>query len=161
MKSLSSLERNVLECINGKKLSFHEVQYQSGLNESICFNIIQALLIRGLLKCESGKYRINEELSPVILDEVNGMNAKDAEYLELVESVIYNKFGRNFSLKKIALLPEDEKLFSAMMCNVESFLKEAHERAEKTIPMKERKVVFWGMGEVQRMLGLIATGRQV
>jgi len=161
MKSLSSLERTILECIGSSKMTYGEVQYQAGLHENVCFNLLQALLIRGFLKCEDGKYRINSEISNQIIEEVNGYDAKNSEYLELIESILNNKVERVFQMKKIALGPEDERIFNAMLSNLETFLNDSHRKSKSTTPMKNRKVIFWGMGEVQKMMGMIATGKQL
>jgi hypothetical protein len=46
----------------------------------------------------------------------------------------------------------DEKIFLALLSNLESFLIDADRKAKNTIPLKERKVIFWGMGEVKSLL---------
>ncbi|MFP5385316.1 MAG: hypothetical protein ACLGHN_04515 [Bacteriovoracia bacterium] len=160
MKGLSSLERVVLECFSNKALSYEEIHQQSGLQENVCFNIIQALIIRGILKIEKGGgYAISENISPLLMDEVNGVEARKAESLELMEAVLEQKSDRVFRFQKVAMDARDEKIFLAMLCNLESFLKDAHQKAQSLIPVKERKVVFWGMGQVQTLMKQVMEGR--
>jgi hypothetical protein len=159
MKGLSSLERIVLECIGKNALSYEEVQTQSGLHENVCFNILQALIIRSILSTDGVRYRISETLSPLMLEEINGMEAKIAESLEMIEAVVENKAQRVFRFQKIAMDSRDEKIFLAMLSNLDSFLIDAHKKAQSSVPLKERKVVFWGVGEVQSLMNQIVMGR--
>lgn len=159
MRGLSSLERVVIECIGKQGMSYEEVQQQSGLQENVCFNILQALIIRGVLKSETGKYKINENLSPLMMDELNGLEARKAESLELIEAVLDQETDRYFRFQKIAMDSRDEKIFMAMLSNLETFLKDAHMKAQSTVPVKDRKVVFWGMGDVQKLMKQVMVGR--
>lgn len=158
MKGLSSLERIILECIGKQSLVYEEVQTQTGLHENVCFNVLQALVIRGLISTDGARYRITESLSPLILEEINGQEAKEAESLEMIEAVLEQRSGRVFRFQKIAMDSRDEKIFLAMLSNLESFLNDAHKKAQGTVPMKERKVVFWGMGEVRNLMNQIVMG---
>ena len=159
MKGLSSLERIVLECIGKNALSYEEVQTQSGLHENVCFNILQALIIRSILSTDGIRYKISENLSPLMLEEINGMDAKIAESLEMIEAVVENKAQRVFRFQKIAMDSRDEKIFLAMLSNLDSFLIDAHKKAQSSVPLKDRKVVFWGVGEVQSLMNQIVMGR--
>ena len=159
MKGLSSLERIVLECVGNKLVSYEEIQTQSGLHENVCFNIIQALIIRGILRSEAGNYTVSNNISPLMMEEINGIEARQSESMELMEAVIEQKLGRVFRFQKIAMDARDEKIFLAMLSNLDSFLQDAHKKAQQTVPHKERKVVFWGMGEVQVLMNQMVSGR--
>lgn len=159
MKGLSSLERAVLECLGKKSLTYDEVQCQSGLHENVCFNILQALIIRGIIATDGMRYRISENLSPLIMEEINGMNAKLAESMEIIEAVLDQAEGRNFKFAKIAMDTRDEKIFLAMLSNLESFLLDAHKKSEAAVPLKERKVVFWGVGQVSTLMHQMIRGK--
>ena len=159
MKGLSSLERVILECIGTQKLSFDEINNQSGLQENVCFNLIQALIIRGLLKAEGSLYRINENISPLMMEEINGHEARKAESLEMMEAVLEQKAQRVFRFQKVALDSRDEKIFVAMLTNLDSFLRDAHSKAQKSTPVKDRKVIFWGMGQVDTLMKQVMEGR--
>lgn len=159
MKGLSSLERVILECVGNTAMTYEEVQNQCGLQENVCFNIIQALIIRGLLKTENGRYKVSREISPLVMEEINGVEAKKAETLEMMEAVLDQSENRVFRFQKVAMDARDEKIFLAMLANLDSFLKDAHQKAQATVPVKERKVVFWGVGEVHKLLNQVMNGR--
>jgi hypothetical protein len=158
MRGLSSLERVILECIGKHSIGYEEIQYQSGLKENICFNIIQALIIRGILKSEGSRYRINEDISPLMMEEINGYDARKAESLELIEAVVDQESDKIFKFSKIAMDSRDEKIFTAMLSNLESFLKDAHKKAQSSVPLKERKIIFWGMGNTQQLMNQVIVG---
>jgi cyanate lyase len=158
MKGLSSLERIILESIGKKALSYEEIQIQTGLHENVCYNVLQALVIRSLVKTDGMNYRISDSLSPLMMEEINGVEAKLAESLELIEAVVEQKEDRVFRFQKIAMDARDEKIFLAMLSNLDSFLADAHKKAQSTVPMKERKVVFWGVGEVRNLMNQIVAG---
>lgn len=159
MKGLSSLERVILECVGTQHLSYEEIHNQSGLQENVCFNLIQALLIRGILKTEGSRYKINENISPLMMEEINGMDARKSESLEMMEAVLDQKENRIFRFQKVAMDSRDEKIFLAMLSNLDSFLKDANQKAQKNVPVKERKVIFWGMGQVQALMKQVMEGR--
>jgi hypothetical protein len=158
MKGLSSLERIILESLGKQVLAYEEIQMQTGLHQNVCFNVLQALIIRGLVSTDGAKYKISETLSPLMMEEINGREAKQAESLEMIEAVVDQKDGRVFRFQKIAMDSRDEKIFVAMLSNLESFLADAHKKAQATVPMKDRKVVFWGMGEVKQLMSQIVMG---
>lgn len=159
MRGLSSLERVILESVGNKTMSYEDIQSQSGLQENVCFNILQALIIRGILRSENGGYKVNENISPLMMEEINGLEARKAESLELIEAVLDQREQRVFRFQKIAMDSRDEKIFVAMLTNLESFLKDAHMKAQHTVPLKDRKVVFWGMGDVSKLMNQVMTGR--
>ncbi len=159
MRGLSSLERVVLECVGKNSLSYDQIQYQSGLQENVCFNIIQALIIRGILKLEGAQYRVSENISPLMMEEINGYEARKAESLELIEAVVDQDSEKIFRFSKIAMDSRDEKIFIAMLSNLESFLKDSHQKAQSSTPLKDRKVVFWGMGNVEKLMNQVIVGR--
>lgn len=159
MKGLSSLERVILECVGNQSLGFDEILFQSGLQENVCFNILQALIIRGLLRQEMGKYKVNENISPIVMEEINGTEARKAETLELIEAILEQSEMRQFRFQKVALDSRDEKIFSAMLANLDSFLKDAHQKAKSQVVLKDRKVIFWGVGEMNKLLNQIIVGR--
>lgn len=158
MKGLSSLERVILESIGRQTLVYEDIQMQTGLHENVCFNVLQALIIRGIVTTNGHVYRINETLSPLMMEEINGVDSKMAESLELMEAVLEQKTNRVFRFQKVAMDSRDEKIFLAMLSNLETFLADVHKKSQASVPLKERKVVFWGMGEVKALMSQIVTG---
>ena len=159
MKGLSSLERLTLECVGKQNLSFAEIEKQTGLLHNVCFNVLQALVIRGLLRTNGIFYRAQDDLSPLLKEDINGIEARYAETMEMIEAVLEQKEERVFRFQKIALDTKDEKIFLAMLSNLESFLLDAHKKAHTTTPLKERKVIFWGVGEVQKLMNQMMAGK--
>jgi cyanate lyase len=158
MKGLSSIERVILECIGNKSVTFEHVIHQTGLHENICFNVLQALLIRGILQSSEGRFKTSENISALILAEINSSEAKKFECLELMEALVEQKLNKAFRFQKIAMDEKDERIFLAMLSNLESFLGEAHKKAEKITPMKDRRIIFWGVAEVHTLLNQLIRG---
>lgn len=159
MRGLSSLERVILECVGKNGLTYNEIQRQSGLLDNVCFNILQALIIRGIIKSEGLKYKLNENISPIMMDEINGIEARKAESLELIEAVVDQGPEKIFKFSKMAMDERDEKIFIAMLSNLESFLKDAHQKAQSSVALKDRKVIFWGMGDVSKLMNQVIMGK--
>jgi predicted DNA-binding transcriptional regulator len=158
MKGLSSMERIILECLGNKKMKYEEIQKQTGLQENVCFNLLQALLIRGILATNGPTYFIKENLSVELMEDINGRDAKLAESLELIEAVVEKNSDKIFRFQKVALDSKDEKIFLAMLSNLESFLTEANRKSQKDFSFKERKVVFWGMAQLQDLMNQVVRG---
>lgn len=158
MKGLSSLERIILESLGKNSQTYDEILHQTGLHENVCFNVLQALVIRSLIQTDGLRYKISENISPLMMEEINSSEAKIAESLEMIEAVLEQKDERVFRFQKIAMEPRDEKIFIAMLSNLESFLQDSHKKAQSSTPVKNRKVVFWGMGEVKQLMNQIVSG---
>jgi hypothetical protein len=158
MKGLTSLERVIVESLGKPGLPFEKIQEQTGLQENVCFNLIQALIIKGIISFDKNIYKINPNISPLIIEEINGKAAKKEESLELIEAIIEMNSERIYRLQKVALDEKDEKIFKAMLYNLESFLKEANQKSQSTLTLKNRKIVFWGMSDVQKVINQIVVG---
>lgn len=158
MKGLSSLERIVTECISKNSLSYSQIQQQTGLHENVCFNILQALVVRGIISTDGATYRSNSNISPLVDNEINSLQSRQAESMELIEALIEKKGERIFRFQKIALDERDEKIFRAMLQNMESFLIDCHKRCKADVSIKDRKVVFWGMDKVSSLMNQMVVG---
>jgi cyanate lyase len=158
MKGLTSLERVIVESLGKQGLPFEKIQEQTGLQENVCFNLIQALIIKGIISFDKNMYKINPNISPLIIEEINGKDAKREESLELIEAIIEMNSERIYRLQKVALDEKDEKIFKAMLYNLESFLKEANQKSQSTLTLKNKKSVFWGMSDVQKVINQIVVG---
>ncbi len=158
MKGLTSLERVIVESLGKQGLPFEKIQEQTGVQENVCFNLIQALIIKGIISFDKNVYKINPNISPLIIEEINGKDAKREESLELIEAIIEMNSERIYRLQKVALDEKDEKIFKAMLYNLESFLKEANQKSQSTLTLKNKKIVFWGMSDVQKVINQIVVG---
>lgn len=159
MKGLTALERVIVESLAKQSLRFEMIQNQTGLQENICFNLLQALIIKGIVSFEKSNYKINPNISPKIIEDINGIEAKKVETLEIIEAIAEMKSDKIYRMQKIALDEKDEKIFRAMLYNLESFLKEANQKSQSSISLKENKIVFWGMSDVQKVVSHIVTGQ--
>jgi hypothetical protein len=155
MSKLTAIERIVIESIGSQKLPFEEIISKSGLQNNVCFNILQALLIKGFLKIENGSYNLNPHFSTSMNNDLHDKENKKNEFTEFVEAIVNIESEKILCFEKVALSERDEKIFKAMLWNLESFLKDAHSKAVPSMPLKNRKVIFWGMGQVDQLIGEI------
>jgi hypothetical protein len=158
MKGLSTLERIILESIDTQELTHQQILSVSGLHPNVCTNLLQALVMRGFLRTNGLTYHINKAIPESLKDEVNCKESKHAESLEMIEATIDLEKERLFRLQKIALDEKDLKIFHAMLINLDSFLKEAHKKSQKDIPLKKRQVIFWGYSEVENLMNQLIMG---
>ena len=158
MKGLSSLERIVLESLEKKSLTFNEIKELTALKENICFNILQSLVVRSIVKTNGVSYQISDHLSPQMISEINGEKSKRSEAFELIEATIESSHKKQFKIKKFALDERDEKIFLAMLSNLESFLADAHKKNHKNTPVKDQTLVFWGVANVNKVIDHMIEG---
>lgn len=158
MKGLMIHERAVIEVVGMDSVRFDQIQLKSGLNQDMLFKVIQGLIIKGILKNQDGAISINRNISPEVLEMVNGKRARALESMEFIENVIENGTSDDYHYHRYALSKSEEKIFKAMLYNLESFLKDSHKKNSKDIPLKDHKIMFWGMGEVKDMMKLLTEG---
>jgi hypothetical protein len=158
MNTLSTLERTILECLETKEKSFIEINLQTGLKKHVCHNLLQSLIFRGLIKTNGQTYQITRDINPNILLELNSLDAKKAESLEMIEAIVNSPADSVFKLKKIAMDSREEKIFLALLSNLETFLSDVHKKNAKNIAVKNRKIIFWGMGEIQDLMNQMTQG---
>ena len=95
MKGLSSLERIILEGIGKGVLVYEEIQKQTGLNENVCYNILQALIIRGLVKTD-GIRVIDYIEKPINISLVNaGIYCLNPKIIDLIDA------GKQFDMSEL------------------------------------------------------------
>ncbi len=158
MKGLSTLERIILETISTKDLNHQQIISDSGLHPNVCTNLLQALVMRGFLRTNGLTYHINKNIPESLKEDVNCKESKYAESLEMIEATIELEDHRYFRLQKIALDDKDLKIFHAMMVNLDSFLKEAHQKSQREIPLKNRQIIFWGYAQVNNLMNQLISG---
>lgn len=158
MKGLSTLERIILETISTKELSHQQIISESGLHPNVCSNLLQALVMRGFLRTNGLTYHINKNIPESLKEDVNCKESKHAESLEIIEATIDLENHRYFRLQKIALDDKDLRIFHAMLVNLDSFLKEAHQKSQREIPLKDRQVIFWGYAQVDTLMNQLVMG---
>ena len=158
MQGLSSLERIVLEAIDQDSRSFADIVKKSGLEEKVCYFIIQKLIRKELIIQEQEFFKFNSSLDSSLKEFYFGEESKKMEHLEIVESIMDFKTQNNFKMKRIAMSDRDYHLFNAILMNMESFLKDVHEKSKKEIPVTKQRIVFWGMESSANVLHQLNTG---
>jgi hypothetical protein len=158
MKGLTSIERNILETVHNKKATYDQIQEESGIIENVCFNVLQSLVERKVLKTDGVFYFVSPEISKDFFIKINSQEALMAERLEYIEAILERKDTNSFKFKKFFMDERDEKIFNAMLFNLESFIKESHSKFDKKTFNKDHKVIFWGMGDVKTLTAQMIAG---
>ncbi len=158
MKGLTSIERNILETVHNKKASYEQIQEETGIMENVCFNVLQSLVERKVLKTDGAFYFLSPEIPKDFFLKINSQEALMAESLEYIEAIIGRRDMNSFKFKKFVMDERDEKIFNAMLFNLESFIKESHSKVSKISFNKDHKVIFWGMGDVKTLTAQMIAG---
>lgn len=154
MKGLSTIERIVLEALDTNNKSLKEIQQETGLTENMTFNLLQALIIRGLVGYESSGYHLGRHIPAEIITNLNSESSKKLEALELITSMIESPQDEVLKLRKVYFDGSDEKIFKSLLIQLESLINEASKKKKGTL--KESKVIFWAYDSysslIQRMV---------
>lgn len=148
---ITSIERFILETLENKKMTFDEIKVESGLKENVCFNTLQALVIKNIVNTNGAHYFINKNLSPEQVGQINHPLHKAQESSELIDHFLVTTKDA-FLISKVALDEKDYKIFKAMLTNLESFVNDCHHKSKKEIPYKDRTFVFWGMTKNESLI---------
>jgi len=141
MKSLSTVERIILEALDTNSRSLAQIQEQTGLSENMTFNLLQALIIRGLVGYESNGYHIGKHIPLEMIHQLNSERSKRLEALELITTMIESPRGEEFKMRKVYLEGADEKIFKSLLIQMESLLSDASKKKKGNL--KDSKVIFW------------------
>src|SRR5690606_17623443 len=152
---ITSIERFVLETIDNKQMSYDEIKNECGLKDNVCFNTLQALVIKNIVTTNGATYTINKNISSENISKINHPIHKAQESSELVESFLLTSKDA-FVLSKVALNEKDQKIFRAMLKNLEDFINDCHKSNKKNISYKDRSFIFWGMTKNQHLINEVA-----
>lgn len=141
MKGLSTIERVILEALSNQSLTIREIQNETGLTSNVTFNLLQALIIRGLVGYQNSEYCINQNIPPSVIQTLNPDEARKFEALELITSIVEAPKNEEFKLKKVYLEGSDEKIFKSLLIQMESLINEASKKRKGSV--KDCKVIFW------------------
>lgn len=148
---ITSIERFILETIENEKMTYDQVRFETGLQDNICFNTLQALVIKNILNTNGVQYFINRNMSKEVIEKINLGRFKREESIELIENFM-NSQSEDFVISKVALNDKDFKIFKAMLKNLESFVKDCHNQSKKEMSYKDRTFVFWGMTKTSNII---------
>ena len=141
MKGLSTIERVILEALSNQSLTIREIQNETGLTSNVTFNLLQALIIRGLVAYQNSAYCINQNIPQSVIQTLNAEEARKFEALELITSMVEAPSNEEFKLKKVYLEGADEKIFKSLLIQMESLINEASKKRKGSV--KDCKVIFW------------------
>lgn len=148
---ITSIERFILETVENEMKTFNDILNESGLQENVCFNTLQALVIKNIISTNGLHYFINKNIPKGTVERINSSRFKNQESLELIEHFL-NTTTEDFIISKVALNNKDYTIFKAMLKNLDSFIKDCHSRAKKEIQYKDRTFVFWGMTKNENII---------
>ena len=148
---LSSLERIVLESIGRGKTEAFAIGEDTSLSPGVVQEILLQMTENNLIQQNDNKYSLkSEHLSSLdIKSEVKEM----AE--TLITSCLKNKIHHgegaqksNLGLQKVWMTEGEEKIFRAMLTNIETYLNNL-KKQNIAFPSKlsEQKVIFWGVSD--------------
>lgn len=141
---ITCIERYVIESIGNESLSLPEIEESTGLKLDLLNLLIQNFLASAIIKYEKGKYSLNFSNYQKSLADKEQISV---EVGQIVESCFKDSESQ-FHLKKMHLNERDEKIFNALVSNVENFLASI-KFTNKNI--KEKKVFFWGGGNYENI----------
>lgn len=146
MNPLTILERHILELIVQEEKNFDEITASIKLSQHSSKSALEKLLAKGFISFDSSKktYFLNKNLSNQNLLELKNKELLLSESSFITKSTIKAQLNQEpnttFKLKKAYLNSSDEKVFKAMLINLESFLEQHRTNSKNT----EQKIIFWG-----------------
>ena len=147
--NLTILERMVLETLQVRGKTLTEISKNTSVESALLNQITQSLLCKGLIKIEDKIYTVNKVLNQTIRNELNDSVSLMSEVNEIINSclrnAIQNESKTSFKLKKVNMTEREEKIYTGLVYNLESFLSSLN----KTENVKEQKIVFWGEGNYE------------
>jgi len=148
MLPITSLERNILELLNNSSFSLHEISSKTGYEKHLTLKILRDLIEKKLVTFDGIKFSTVPTIPEETIKIINSPEVILSETMEYIETIIENKKSNLFHFKKIILSESDEKIFNAMLVNLEIFLKNSQNKKSSSKDIKDQKVVFWGMGKM-------------
>jgi len=154
MKGLSTIERVILETLNTDGKSLNDIQFETGLSSNVTFNLLQALIIRGLVAHGKNGYHVGKHIPQEVIEKLNAEDARRSEALELVSVMAESTKTTEFKMRKVYLEGTDEKIFKSLLIQMEGLLNDASKKKKGNL--KDSKVVFWAVENygtlIQRMM---------
>lgn len=113
---LSNPEREVVKTLESiGNWTYDNLRAVTSFPEAMLFNVLQALIIRGIVKTNGQTYTLTD---------------KQEDTMETVKTQA-NEVNKEF--QNIAMDARDFKIYMAMMSNLESFVKDAHQKAKNSL----------------------------
>jgi hypothetical protein len=145
MKGFTTLERVIIDSIHKRKSTIPEMKEDTGIDLHIINNILQALILKGLVQQKHSEYSLTSHLPVKVVDHLNSFEAKKFEAQDLLNQIIQPENSSNVKVKKYFLNEKDNKILQALLINLETFLDEAT-KTNKQIKSRDMNVMFWATG---------------
>ena len=141
MKLLTLPERMVLLNLYSKSvLNLDDLVKKTKLSSIDCFNALQRLLIKDLIKYETGKYFILESSIPEIKDLLQQKQLKNLEIEQILKSTL-QKEQPSIKLQSVPCTSQDLKIIRHHFLEIEKFINRI--KVQKK-PDEESYYFFWG-----------------
>jgi hypothetical protein len=141
---ITPLERLILESLSRKEKDLSSLEDDTKLDQLILSNILQSLAAKNLVILERRKYYLNQALSNLMIKELKDNQSVMAEVNQVIKVCMNNMLNHNeglFKYKKVYMDKSEEKLFNALLIQMETFIDGLSRNKGKT---HEQKVIFWG-----------------
>lgn len=153
MSGILIIERIVLESLEKRSKGLKELHEDTKLDQNLVKNILNHLINRGIVKMESGLFRIDRQNSDNWLHLVNDKKAVRLELKELFSSLVNNYFNEEMEkktqlkMKKVFLTKKEQETLNTKFKEIDSFLAQiATDRQRR--PLREvtadKQVLIWG-----------------
>lgn len=148
---ISPIERLVLESLSKSAKEIFELIQDTKLDKQVIINILQTLLLKNLIVIEERRYQISKNLNSVLIKQLKNEQSMLIEVSQVVKSTIkqcLNSKDNSFKYKKVYMDKDEEKLFKAMLIQLESFIEGLDKKRGKTY---QQKVIFWGSNSYENI----------
>jgi len=135
---LKIIEKYILESIQKENNSLFSIHKDTKLNPQDIEYHLETLKRKGFITKKLGRWeRIQKE------EKLNSF-----KFIELsriakacIRSSITKEDSQSFKIHKVYLSEKDEKIYQAMLYNIDTFLKESKKNKGETA---QEKIIFWG-----------------
>lgn len=156
MSGLLIIERFVIESLNKRERTLHELVKDTGLEIGIVKNILSNLKMRNIICFKDSVYSLNLQTKDRWLNQINSSQNRCEEIKELFTSLVneyFNKEQREAELKykKVFLTKQEEAVLGIYLDKVDSYLNEISKK-KRVKNTKEQKIFVWGSANYGKMM---------
>lgn len=148
-QGITSIERFIIESIQRGNSQISQVLSDTQLGLNLVHNIVQNLIIRGVLIQQEKIIKINPNMEKSLEKEVYSKNLTQAEKKELALGLI--KDGDIFKVKKFFLTDKDKVIFKSLLGQINEFI-ENLPNPPKNKNTSELTVMVWGTHQYHQVI---------
>lgn len=144
--NITVAERMVLESLAKKSKNTFELVNCTSLDRIALQHILSSLISKNLVLTLDSKYKINKKLNQAILDELHDEVNAQVEFKEIAAACFRTRLeeGSLLKLKKVFMTKEEERIFNALLINLELFIDGLTSKQDH---LTKQQIVFWGGGK--------------